>query len=745
MTSNNGDENGLFICNLDPVSLEVTSEVVWLVPEGPTNPIDVVSVYNGENHIVAWIEEMSGQNLLKMGRVLPNLLTPDPGGYLIDEYVQAEGLDLCADANGGWLSWITQTGELFIKRIDAAGLTTGSSILIDAGTPSSHTAVKIAPLGEKWLLTWFYGDNPPQYAVINQTGEIQAPGVISLVSGSAYWGLAACSNDDYGFIAWRGGNQEGVFGSRISEEGEMLDQPPILISTFDLFELQNSEFRSNLDCEWTGDHFVTQWTTWMLNKGDVIERSGDFPVFAQWINPDGSVEYTEPVAVNQGSWPIDIASVFVDDQILSCVVDEGSRDWLHLVKTDTAGAVVGEPIRYQATNDRATAILAVEGRPATNGAIFSYIWKAEYYHDWWTYITTVILDTNGEELYKGTNTLAHNTNSVSVDYWDMVEAGESAIVGFDWHNMGNDSMVYYKWLGVRNWYVVPEGSEAFEPTICKINDNYLTVWVEDHGAARRLYWTNLELYSGGAVVGECLLDSDGSQRQPFLIEGADQVLCIFIMALPGSDTGADVYAVRMEPDGTLIDTEPILICTSPENLWNTRGTWDGTNYVLTWTSSEFGFDLFSTRLSPEGVVLDTEAVYLGDYQYDPGRPASDGNGHTVVAYNQNRIVTFPFGSTDAEENPRGNTNLYLGHPAPNPAGNNVSFSWNNPDEHFLQAEILDVTGRRIYLLPQVDQSSTGLYSWNGYQANGQFAPGGVYYVRLSGGAEVVTRKFVVLR
>lgn len=98
-------------------------------------------------------------------------------------------------------------------------------------------------------------------------------------------------------------------------------------------------------------------------------------------------------------------------------------------------------------------------------------------------------------------------------------------------------------------------------------------------------------------------------------------------------------------------------------------------------------------------------------------------------------VTFPGSNTDLS--------LFA---APNPLPHdNLALFYRAPEGEMITVEIVDVNGRVVRSLPDVQSSRTGILAWDTLDKNGAKVAGGMYFARLRAGAAETTTRFVVLR
>jgi hypothetical protein len=92
--------------------------------------------------------------------------------------------------------------------------------------------------------------------------------------------------------------------------------------------------------------------------------------------------------------------------------------------------------------------------------------------------------------------------------------------------------------------------------------------------------------------------------------------------------------------------------------------------------------------------------------------------------------------------------LELSAPHPNPSHGELALAFGVPaaqEGAALELAVYDLAGRRVRVLIQgAAHAGRATARWDAHDAGGRRMPGGVYLVRVSVGAEVRTRKVVVL-
>lgn len=119
----------------------------------------------------------------------------------------------------------------------------------------------------------------------------------------------------------------------------------------------------------------------------------------------------------------------------------------------------------------------------------------------------------------------------------------------------------------------------------------------------------------------------GDQEEPAMAFGGGQYLVAWTDwrtdrtgTLLLDQAGSDIYAARVAADGSLIDTTPIAISLDAGNQNRPQVSWNGTNFLVTWTSQEptqfyWAAAVHGVRVSPQGQVLDAQPIEILTYPF----------------------------------------------------------------------------------------------------------------------------------
>lgn len=137
----------------------------------------------------------------------------------------------------------------------------------------------------------------------------------------------------------------------------------------------------------------------------------------------------------------------------------------------------------------------------------------------------------------------------------------------------------------------------------------------------------------------------GNQSAPAISQGGD----IFLLAWTDSraistggaegDTARDIYAMRVDGAGNLLDVTPIAVTSAPASQVNPKVAWNGSDWLVVYEGNGpngtgyYEYSLQAVRVSPAGQVLDATPISLYGMRPTGGSywsVASDGNNWVVA-------------------------------------------------------------------------------------------------------------------
>ncbi len=80
---------------------------------------------------------------------------------------------------------------------------------------------------------------------------------------------------------------------------------------------------------------------------------------------------------------------------------------------------------------------------------------------------------------------------------------------------------------------------------------------------------------------------------------------------------SEIYGARVDPQGNVLDAEGFPISTGSGWAACPDVAWDGTNFMVVWSHDRYdttSYDIYASRVSPEGQVLDPRGVQIS---FDP--------------------------------------------------------------------------------------------------------------------------------
>ncbi len=184
----------------------------------------------------------------------------------------------------------------------------------------------------------------------------------------------------------------------------------------------------------------------------------------------------------------------------------------------------------------------------------------------------------------------------------------------------------------RSGMQIASGHPAF-PGVDFDGTNYLVVW---QGGSQ----VDINIYGARVTPGGQMLDPSG-----FLVAQAPYMQSSPVPCFDGTNSfvvwqdyrnnagESDVYAARVEPDGTVLDSEGLIVTQAARDEFTPALGFDGENFLVVWEDHRNGSpDIYAARVTPGGTVLDPDGLAISLATGDQTSPAIafDGANYLVV-------------------------------------------------------------------------------------------------------------------
>ncbi|WP_224241656.1 Ig-like domain-containing protein [Hyalangium gracile] len=171
------------------------------------------------------------------------------------------------------------------------------------------------------------------------------------------------------------------------------------------------------------------------------------------------------------------------------------------------------------------------------------------------------------------------------------------------------------------------------PAVAFDGTNYLVVWQDNRGSGFDLY--GVRVSASGTVLdatGLLISGSTGHQRNPAVAFDGNNYLVVWEDTRNGPSS--DIFAARVSPSGTVLDANGLPLCQRFSPQEHPAVAFDGNNYLVVWADAgtSAARDIYGTRVSRTGTVLDTAFVGISTDASDQATPALafDGTNYLVV-------------------------------------------------------------------------------------------------------------------
>jgi len=768
--------------------------------------------FDGTNFLVVWEDDRDNQDDIYGARIDQNGVVLDPGGFPISTTQYKEYYpDITFDGTNYTVVWADESpGSGSYTQITAARINTLGEIVDPSGYAVTNTSTyKSNPAitfnGTNYLVVWDEDINNQvdvYGARLTTDGvSLDPAGILISAAANSQYKPQLCFGITNFIVVWgdgRSGVTAEIFGTRVSQAGDVLDPNGILIAT-------STSDSANIhpSVAFDGTNFFTFWDRG--NYGDLIQGiPPEWDIFGARINQAGTVLDPDAILIVQSpaeGTSQEVNAVFNGTEYAIIWREATGIDNV-LFSTVSASGVISNPDGINASvapNSQKWPAIAFDG--TNHLAVWCDYRGASGYEIYGTRIGPdgSILDPDGiaiastdgwsteipDVAYNGTNYLAvwhagYGTYAIRVSPAGIVLDPQPIIIREGNNNEtwtarpkvtsdGNNWLVLYMKgtleVDIYGSRVSSDGivldsvgfaictamEEQRDPVGSFDGQNYMIVW-EDV----REGFPDVGIFGARVTPSATVLDPDG-----FTISPGDGSKSNPSVAFDGTNyfvvwSDDDIYGRRISVNGTLIDQSDRPISTATGDQYPVQVEFDGTNYLAVWQDDRNGpsADIYGAFIGTNGNVIVEMPVSRHPYsQLDPA--LSIGNGEVLVAYsrhtdeingvpiNTQRIWGIFSDDINAiEESEVLHPNSYsLYQNYPNPFNPSTKIKFTISVFGFASLKVYDVLGNEVATLIHENKPG-GEYEVN---FNSEGLTSGVYFYQLKAGSYIETKKMLLLR
>ena len=578
----------------DIIGARISQSGVVLDPEGILiSPAPYMQSYpqiafDGTNYLVVWHDWRNGNFDIYGARVNPSGIILDPDGIAI--LTMAEGQGAPAVAFDGinflvvWEDWRNGNGDIYGSRMDQFG-----AVLDPGGIPISitgdlQTRPKITFGGSNYLVAWFDSRNTVDFDIygsrVSPAGVVLDPGGIAISQAPLHQAFPSLSfNGTNYLVVWHDIRDYyttyfDIYCARVDQSGIVLDPTGIAVST-------ERGGQGHPAVGFDGTNYLIAWydNRSMYNNGD------GFDIYAARVAQTGVVLDPDGILLSTEIYGQRASSVAFDgNNYLVVWQDFRNSSWSDIYGSRIS--LTGEVL--DPTGIPISTAPYTQKNPSTafDGNNYFVVWKGALNTDYFAIYGARVSKT-GQVL---------DPNGILIFFHEFALMSPKVI------------------FGQENYLVVCE--TEWDPWL-------LRNWIM--GAI-----VNTE----GMVLNEFILDAPMDKRNISLSFDGTNFLIVFQEFLPTPgiiDCG--IYGVRVSQSGIILDPEWIPISIREPNMPRSPSvSFDGSNYFVVWQDyrNATASDLYGSRVSPSGVVLDPDGIPIVTLSGDQVNPKVSFNGTQFV-------------------------------------------------------------------------------------------------------------------
>lgn len=174
------------------------------------------------------------------------------------------------------------------------------------------------------------------------------------------------------------------------------------------------------------------------------------------------------------------------------------------------------------------------------------------------------------------------------------------------------------------------------PAIASNGTDYVVAWQDFRGGGDDIYGAHVTA-AGAVTTGDGVIVNTAPdvQHEPWVASNGTGYLVVWVDLRSG--TGYDIYGTRLSASGAVLDPSGLALATGTDAQFQPSVASNGTDYFVVWADNrDYKWDIYGRRVTSSGAVLDGNGIAVSlaipnDHNpHDNPSVASNGSGYFVV-------------------------------------------------------------------------------------------------------------------
>ena len=671
--------------------------------------------FDGTNYLVVWQEFRGSYSDLYGTRVSPSADVLDPEAIPISTAEYDQWITSIAfDGTNYFVVWQDErsgsSGDIYGTRVSPSGNVLDSVGVAICTIPNPQGNPKVAFDGTNFFVVWQDLRNNLDYDIygcrVNSSGTILDSTGIVIYNRNLPQSTPSISFDGTNYLvfwvhSWLVPDFDNVHGTRVSTSGMVLDPEGILLTP-------SSNWQESPSVAFDGTNYLVAWQEY---------RRGSFDVFSARVNPSGTINPNQ-IMVSVGAGEQRFPSVTF------------GRSYYLVVWQDR---LEGYSVIWGTRINTAGKVLDPTGFPITPFPVEpSHFYNREF----------------PSVGYDGTNYFV---------VWRDWRSGHSDIYGA----RITPSKVVLDREGIA---ICATSNQQELPRVAFDGTNYLVVWQEFRDTTGSGIYGARVSPSGLVIDSTAIPISTAPNVQELPCLAFDGTNYLVVWQDFRSNSSMDIYGTRVSPSGNVLDPEGIAISVADFDQNSPAVAFDGTNFIVVWEDHRNGSDsdIYGTRVTPAGIVLDSLGLKLIDAPFNRSKPSIVGGssgqclivyqGFSDLQYGGTRVYGAFYSSSMVGVEDGSQSNEFLPSEFglyqnwPNPFSDATSIRYQLEDRGEVSLQIYNLMGQVVRtIIAGVQSPGSYLVRWDGKDDKGKTVPSGIYLIRLKTIGQQDVRKIALVR